>query len=315
VGINTDGFSNELSVNGSAHILSNLTASGSTARFSNIIFNSTNIISTVTGGIIIAPTGADAYVQYGEVLNTALKIKDNYIQATGTDQSIILDASGTGRVELESNVAIAGNLTVGTNITAHADVTIGGQLIIGNNPIDTITVNTDFTQTIEPGIDNLYDLGSSLNKWRTLYLNGSVNVNNAVIAGLQISDQTLFSGNTITSIQSNDNLLVLSDSGVVSLEDITIEDNIISNTLNTPLTFANTGRGYIKFDSNNALAIPKGTTAERPFGEVGETRWNSTLQYLECFDGNIYQVATGGGTVITATVMQELGELYSLILG
>ena len=315
IGINIDGFSNDLTVNGSAHISSNLTAIGSTATFSNIVFNNTNNISSVTGNIVIAPTGADAYVRYGEVQNTALKIKDNYIQVTGVDQSIVFDASGTGRIEIQSNASVAGDLSVGTDIIAHSDVTIAGQLIIGNNPIDTITVNTDFTQTIEPGVNNSYDLGSSDKKWRTLYLNGSVNITSAVITELRISEQTSFSGNTITTIRSNDNLNLFSDTGIIALEDLTIEDNIISNTLNTPLTFKSTGRGYVRFDSTNAVAIPAGDISQRPFGVIGETRWNTDLQYLECFDGSIYQVATGGGTVVTATVMQELGEIYSLILG
>jgi hypothetical protein len=315
IGINIDGFSNDLTVNGSAHVSSNLTAIGSTATFSNIVFNNTNNISSVTGNIVIAPTGVDAFVRYGEVRNTALKVKDNYIQATGTNQSIVLDASGTGRIEIQSNTNIAGNLSVGTDIIARSDVTIAGQLIIGNNPIDTVTVNTDFTQTIEPGVTNLYDLGSSDKKWRTLYLNGSVNVTSAIITDLRISDQTSFSGNTITSIRSNDNLNLFSNTGIIEIEDLTIENNVISNTLNTPLTFKSTGRGYVEFDSTNAIAIPIGDISQRPFGEIGETRWNTDLQYLECFDGSIYQVATGGGTVVTATIMQELGEIYSLILG
>jgi len=315
IGINIDGFSNDLTVNGSAHVSTNLTATGSTATFSNIVFNNANNISSVVGDIIIAPTGADAYVQYGEVQNTALKIKDNFIQATGIDQSIVLDASGTGRVEIESNAIIAGNLNIGANINAHADVMIDGQLIIGNDPIDTITINTDFTQTIEPGVDNSYDLGSSSKKWRTLYLSGSTVITSAEITDLRISDQTSFSGNTITSIQSNDNLNLLSDTGIIAIEDLTIEDNVISNTLDTPLIFKSTGRGYVRFDSTNAVLIPAGDISQRPFGEIGETRWNTEFQYLECFDGSVYQVATGGGTVVTATVMQELGELYSLILG
>jgi len=314
IGINIDGFSNDLTVNGSAHVSSNLTAIGSTATFSNIVFNNTNTISSVTGNIVIAPTGVDAYVRYGEVRNTALIVKDNYIQATGTDQSIVLDASGADTI-IESNASIAGNLSVGTDIIAHSDVTIAGQLIIGTDPIDTIVVNTDFTQTIKPGVTDLYDLGSSARQWRTLYLNGAVNITSAVITDLRISDQTSFSGNTITSIRSNDNLNLFSDTGIIALEDLTIEDNVISNTLNTPLIFKSTGRGYVRFDSTNAVAIPAGDISQRPFGELGETRWNTDLQYLECFDGSIYQVATGGGTVVTATVMQELGEIYSLILG
>ena len=64
------------------------------------------------------------------------------------------------------------------------------------------------------------------------------------------------------------------------------------------------------------MVIPVGETYERPESPaVGATRWNTTLQYLECFDGTVWEVATGGGEEITVNAMQDLGNIYSLILG
>ena len=113
----------------------------------------------------------------------------------------------------------------------------------------------------------------------------------------------------------NDNLNLFSNTGIIEIEDLTIEDNVISNTLNTPLTFKSTGRGYVRFDSTNAFAIPAGDISQRPFGELGETRWNTDFQYLECFDGSVYIVATGGGEIVTQQFMEDLGFIYSAILG
>jgi hypothetical protein len=84
----------------------------------------------------------------------------------------------------------------------------------------------------------------------------------------------------------------------------------------SPLTLTSTGAGYYKFDSTNAMVFPAGTNAERPLiPEIGDTRWNTQLGYLECFDGTVYIIATGPGEVIDVQDMEDLGNVYSLILG
>lgn len=83
----------------------------------------------------------------------------------------------------------------------------------------------------------------------------------------------------------------------------------------TPITLSTTGNGYIKFANDNAFVIPSGTSAERTFTEVGETRWNTETQYLECFDGSVYIIATGPGEVVSADLMTDLAIARSLMLG
>lgn len=83
----------------------------------------------------------------------------------------------------------------------------------------------------------------------------------------------------------------------------------------TPFTLNSSGTGYVKFSDTNGLVIPTGNTAERSYAEVGATRWNSELQQLECFDGEIYIVATGPGAVVTNDLMVELAITRALFLG
>lgn len=83
----------------------------------------------------------------------------------------------------------------------------------------------------------------------------------------------------------------------------------------TPFTLASTGNGYVSFADTNGLVIPVGTTAQRNYGEVGTTRWNSELQQLECFDGERYIVATGPGAVVTNDLMVDLAITRALFLG
>lgn len=83
-----------------------------------------------------------------------------------------------------------------------------------------------------------------------------------------------------------------------------------------PVTFASTNNGYWQFASSTAIVIPSGKTNQRPTNpELGDTRWNTDLDYLECFDGNSYVIATGGGAEVTQNLMQEIADIWALTLG
>lgn len=315
IGVNTETPTTDLDVDGFTNINGTLTAIGTTATLGNIVVNSSNTISSTVGPIEISPTGPEAYIEYGDVSAANIRIKDNFIESTDLNGNLQFDSAGTGLIRTLNDTNISGNLSVSQNIRSYNNVTLAGQFIIGDSPIDTVTINTDFTQDILPGADDLYDLGSSSKYWRTVYLDGSIFTDNTNIQQLLISDQVSFSGNTITTIRSNDTLLINSATGLIEIESLEIQDNNITNTLDTPLILGNTGIGYVKFTDTNAVRLPVGNNSQRPFGELGETRWNTEVGYLECFDGTVYQVATGGGVVVTPAFMQELGELYSLILG
>lgn len=84
---------------------------------------------------------------------------------------------------------------------------------------------------------------------------------------------------------------------------------------NAPFTLGSTGTGYVRFVGTNGMVIPSGTSAERSYTEVGETRWNTELQYLECYDGNIYIIATGPGEVVSTDLMTDLSITRALLLG
>ena len=315
IGGNTDAPVRDLNVIGKTYISGDLFATGTTAKVANLIINSSNTINSLTGPIVIQPTGADAYVQYGDTTNANVRIKDNFLRITNANGNLDLNPAGTGKVFIQSSSTVDGNMAVTGSIRSNNNVTLGGILTIGNNVVDTLTVNTDFTQTLVPGDNSLYDLGTSGKRWRNFWLTGSFDVTSANIITLFVSEQTRFTGNKIDTIQSNDDLIFNADTGTITLERLEITGGDITNLDNSNIRFAATGTGYLKIDDSNAVKIPLGTNAERVGAEIGETRWNTDLKYLECFDGTVWQVATGGGMVITATVMTELADQYTLIFG
>jgi len=87
----------------------------------------------------------------------------------------------------------------------------------------------------------------------------------------------------------------------------------------TAFTIGSTGIGYTRFVSDSAIVIPAGTSGQRSASpEVGETRWNTqnpANQYLECFDGTVWNVATGAGGTVTQQDMDDLSNIYILVLG
>ena len=91
----------------------------------------------------------------------------------------------------------------------------------------------------------------------------------------------------------NYNLVIMKTTRfTLDIEDVNIRENYFENQLNTPLQLRNTGIGYVRFGGTNAMIIPYGADADRPpTPELGDTRWNSDLQYLESFAGEVENVS------------------------
>jgi len=298
----------------------------------NIVVNAPNTFSTSVGGIDIFIAGSDIY--HDRLVTANLEVNDNYI-ASYSNSNITLDPSGTGTVDFLANTNITGDLVVGTtlsprNINISGDLSKQGNLILGDQILDTVTINTDFAQSIIPGDDLVWSIGentgdSSPRRWAELHSPDWTNITNGAWPGsglrpqsMTVSDQMRLDGiiNKISAIQSNDDILLLPDTGIVYVERTKWQDSDITNLLNTPLTLGSTGIGYTVFAGDNAMVIPSGDNSERRSSpEVGETRWNTEIGYLECYDGSIWVISTGGGEEVTTNIMEDLGHVYTLILG
>lgn len=315
IGINSNPPTSELEITGTSRVTGNVLVTGTDATIDNIIIGTNGTFSTVVGPINIEPNGVDAYVEYGRVLTTDFELETNYIQVTSTNQNLRLDPAGTGKVDIQSPTDITGNLNVTGNITATNDIQLNGQLIIGDSPVDTVTVNPDFTQTIVPNVTDTHDLGSPSKRWAQIWIGGIIS-DSLTTGTLTISGETTYNGNTISTILSNSDLNISPDTGITHLENLDIQGGTITNTaVSSDLILSHTGNGYLKIADTNAMRIPTGNTSERVGAYVGETRWNNELGWLECFDGTVWQVATGGGTVVTPEFMEELSRVYTLVFG
>jgi hypothetical protein len=298
------------------------------AIWDNIIVNADGSMSSTTGPVIFRPNqNVSPYITIGRIIAGNVEVNDNSLRNLSTNNNLELEASGTGVVDILNNTNVQGDLSVTGNINITGNLSYLGNIIIGNDVFvadgindDTITINTDFTQSILPGDDNLYDFGKFNKRWAELYVEdfSSSSSGLQVAQFIGISSQIAINGNTstISTLQSNDDLILNPSTGTTILERISINGGDISNLDDPPITFSHTSTGYLRIVGTNGMLIPSGTISERPYTpEVGTTRWNSELDYMECFDGSIWIVATGPGATITEENMNTLGHIYTLILG
>jgi hypothetical protein len=299
------------------------------AILDNLIFNANGTISTVVGAINISPAGAGAVINLDRVLTAQLEINGNVIKNYTTNGSVVLNPNASSPVIIQSRTSILGNLTITGNTVLSGDLSAGDNIIVGDSPVDVVVVAPDFTQDIIPGIDNTYDLGQSAKRWSQLHVADDLTHANLVLPqAVLISDQMRLDGVTgqIISVQSNDDIRITPFTGITSIERTQWQANTVTNLNNSAITITSTGIGYLKYQGTNGFVIPAGTgddayapgtpqNQRRASPEEGETRWNTDLEYIECYDGTVWQLSTGGGATISVPVMQDLGNVYSLILG
>jgi hypothetical protein len=198
----------------------------------NLRLNSPETITTSVGGI-------DVYINSGgeifhDRLATANLVLDGNLISSISNSNIVLDPNGSGTVELMSDTNITGDLAVSGNISMSGNLTGLGTLTFGDQTLDTVTINTDFTQSIIPGDDITYAMGadagdSSARRWAELHspawqyiTDGAWPGSGIVPLSATISDQITIDGvnNKISTIQSNEDILLSPPTGITYIESL-----------------------------------------------------------------------------------------------
>jgi hypothetical protein len=219
----------------------------------NIVVNSPRTFTTSVGGIDIFIAGSDIY--HDRLITANLEVNDNYISSF-SNSNITLDPAGTGTVEFLANTNIVGDVVVGTtlaprNININGDLSKQGSLILGDQIIDTVTINTDFAQSIIPGDDLVWSIGentgdSSARRWAQVHSPDWTNITTGAWPGsglrpqsVTVSDQMSLDGiiNKISAIQSNDDILLNPNTGIVYIESVQFGEDLplgLTQTLTNP---------------------------------------------------------------------------------
>jgi hypothetical protein len=319
LGVNKQPASRQVEIDGTTHAVNLIVP---TSADIGTIAVATNTFSTdISSTIIISPNQVNPLVTMDHMIAGDLDFKDNIVSNRAVNGSIEFNPNGTGIVDVYANTIINADLTVTGNTNIDGNLTQAANIIVGDSPIDTVVIAPDFTQSVIPGDHLTYDLGSSSKRWRQVHVRQNLDIGaltfNDVTVGLQLQIESGLP--SISTLQSNDNVILNSSTGNIDIERIRFNGDTMTNLDATVFTLASTGIGYVRFMDNNAVIIPAGTDAERNASpEVGDTRWNNTNpadNYMECFDGTTWNLASGAGGSISSVENFDLANAYILILG
>jgi hypothetical protein len=227
-------------------------------------------VATTSGDVV---TEGDLTVKGGDItvsaVATNVSIIDNNASAftikEGTNSYVTLSTSnGSESITLHKDTTVSGSLTVDGNITFRAGSGSAGSITFGDLNTDNIVFNADINSTIIPNTTATYDIGSSTQLWRDIYLSRKAYVGNL---GLTV--------NTLSSENTNGNIL--------------LDPN---------------GTGYVQVVGSNAMILPVGLTSEQPTGVTGMIRFNTTGSYFEGYNGTAWGSLGGVRSVDNQTFIR-----------
>ena len=147
----------------------------------------------IQDGAIVPVTDSDI-----DLGTSSLEFKDLFLDGTAHIDTLDVDANATiagtlgvtGNTTVGGTLAITGNTTVGGTLVVTGTTTFnGGTLTLGDAASDNVVFGADVNSNIIPNTDSNFDLGSSGQEWRDLYLDGTAHIDtltvdvNATVAG------------------------------------------------------------------------------------------------------------------------------------
>lgn len=204
----------------------------------------------------------------------------------------------------------AGTTIVSWNSTSITmSLPISGNVLIGSSitfgPINSTYITPELTpgasdNTLRFGINGVVNATLS----STAFVTNTWNVGNINI-----------SSNNIGQLTTAD-LFFNPASGITTINDVSIQDNEVTNNLDSEFLIQSTGQGYVKFAGKGAIVIPIGNDSERRLIPViGETRFNTDQSYLEVYNGEGWYPAIGTSGAASEEEIVEITNLWSLVLG
>ena len=164
-------------------------------------------------GLTVTTNGNVAVIDGTKIQNQNIRLSGNTIESL------------SGGITIDSPAATFINLNGATNLTGNLDITdnftFDGTLsLAGDQPTDTVTFNTEFSQDLEPNQHDTFTLGKETKRWNFAY------VNDADLNGINIET------NFITTTESNADLeLRPNGTGIVNISDsLSIANNFTGNS-------------------------------------------------------------------------------------
>lgn len=347
-------FTNDLTVSG------DVTVGGSLINLGNQVTDTIDFEMEFISDIIPATDGLynlgsnsknwdNVYTRQFDVGD--ITITDNYIAVNQSNEDLLIQANGTGRVvvdnlrfktQLDSS---SGNINL--NSGSLSTVFTGNAVTLAKgNSSQRPSIISDFRYNTQTNEFEGYNSASVLmGGVRDLDQNTRIEINsdqfyfyadgtnigrldtagNLIVNKFSSQNQFALDGNTVTVGSVTPGVtagLFASGTGsvVIDTSNYNFRDNSLINTvLNSDMQFIMTGvqkEQRVVFEANQkGLRVPYGNTASRNAGRIGELYWNTQTVRLEVFTGTSWVSAVGAfSTEVTAELAQDLNVIYELIL-
>jgi hypothetical protein len=280
-----------------------------------------------------------------------ITITDNYIAVNQSNEDLLIQANGTGRVvvdnlrfktQLDSS---SGNINL--NSGSLSTVFTGNAVTLAKgNSSQRPSIISDFRYNTQTNEFEGYNSASVLmGGVRDLDQNTRIEINsdqfyfyangtnigrldtagNLIVNKFSSQNQFALDGNTVTVGSATPGVtagLFASGTGsvVIDTSNYSFRNNSLINTvLNSDTQFVMTGvqkEQKVVFAANQkGVKVPYGNTANRNTGRIGELYWNTQTVRLEVFTGTSWVSAVGAfSTEVTAEDANDLNVIYELIL-
>ena len=267
--------------------------------------------SALTGaGEIVCPASSKLYVLKNDSsFAITLKTAAGTGVAVAAGNTAFLFCDGTN-VNACVTTIIDGRVT--GNLTVDGNATINGNTTLGNATSDTITATARFASGLTPSADNTYDLGSSGNSWKDVYIDGTaylalVDINGGTIDGVSIGastaatiinvDNLRLDGNTLSSTDTNGNVVIAPNgTGDVQLD----ADTVRVGDSGAAATLTSNGAGALTVTTGGAANLVLSTNSGTDSG---------TITIANGANGNITLAPNGSGIAILSTDVVRVGDL------
>ena len=285
----------------------------------------------IGGNITASGITVEDDLQADVINNGDIEIAGNLITTTLSNSNLELRANGAGSVlipdndvQIDNNLDVSGITTLTdttvTGVLTHTgttnqtgQTTINGDVIInGDTTIDgfaqfaNIRVETNYISTTVTNQDlQLSAVGTGkvliptndLKVEENLEVIGDTSLTDLTASGTVTADRFETANLAIHGnlIENTSGSIVLSANGTgkIELEQILVDDNIISTTGSNDLVLQPNGTGNVVVDSTSSVVLPSGTTLQRPAGQAGMIRFNTTFNGYEGYDGSQWRRLDG----------------------
>jgi len=180
------------SATGNTDIAGTLDVTGNTTLDADLaVLGSANVTGdfSITGALnqtshIDMPDNAHVKLGTGDDLQLYHNGTDSYITNDAGILKISTEASNgisightTSETTINDNLTVTGDALVSGNLTVEGLSTLnGGTLQLGDAATDNVVFGADVNSNIIPNTDDAYDLGTTTQEWRNLYVDGTAHV-------------------------------------------------------------------------------------------------------------------------------------------